>query len=70
MGWIASSCRGRSSRGFLAGAAIDVVIGELPKLTGTSADGDNAWRELGSWLGSLGDTDRTTFARSGSRRSR
>ena len=33
--------------GFLAGAAIDVVIGELPKLTGTSAEGDNAWRELG-----------------------
>ena len=25
-------------------------IGELPKLTGTSAEGDNAWRELGSWL--------------------
>src|SRR4051794_6806031 len=41
--------------GFLAGAAIDVVIGELPKLTGTDADGDNSWRELGSWLGSLGD---------------
>ena len=47
--------------GFLAGAAVDVVIGELPKLTGTSAEGDNAWRELGSWLGSLGDTDWTTL---------
>ena len=41
--------------GFLAGAAIDVVIGELPKLTGTSTEGDSAWRELGSWLGSLGE---------------
>ena len=41
--------------GFLAGAAIDVTIGELPKLTGTNADGDNSWQELGSWIGSLGD---------------
>src|SRR4051794_2001223 len=47
--------------GFLAGAAIDVVIGELPKLTGTDADGDNSWRELGSWLGSLGDIHGTTL---------
>ena len=47
--------------GFLAGAAVDVITGELPKLTGTSAEGDNAWRELGSWLGSLGDTQGTTL---------
>ncbi len=33
--------------------AIDVVIGELPKLTGTDASGPNALRELWSWLGSL-----------------
>jgi SulP family sulfate permease len=47
--------------GFLAGAAIDVTIGELPKLTGTKADGDNSWQELGSWVGSLGDVHRTTL---------
>jgi sulfate permease, SulP family len=41
--------------GFLAGAAVDVVVGELPKLTGTDAEGKNTWRELGSWIGSLGD---------------
>ena len=46
--------------GFLAGAAVDVVIGELPKLTGTSAEGDSAWRELASWLSSLGDAHGTT----------
>jgi sulfate permease, SulP family len=46
--------------GFLAGAAIDVTIGELPKLTGTNADGDNSWQELGSWIGSLGDVHGTT----------
>ena len=56
MGWIASFLSKAVVTGFLAGAAVDVVIGELPKLTGTSAEGDNAWRELGSWLGSLGDT--------------
>ena len=61
MGWIASFLSRAVVTGFLAGAAIDVVVGELPKLTGTSAEGDNAWREFGSWLGSLGDTDWTTL---------
>ena len=61
MGWIASFLSKAVVTGFLAGAAVDVVVGELPKLTGTSAEGDNAWRELGSWLGSLGDTDWTTL---------
>ena len=46
--------------GFLFGAGIDVVIGELPKLTGTDADGTNSWRELGSWLGGLDGSHRTT----------
>src|SRR4051794_28102762 len=54
LGWIARLLSRAVVTGFLAGAAIDVVIGELPKLTGTSASGDNAWRELGSWLRSLG----------------
>jgi SulP family sulfate permease len=61
MGWIASFLSKAVVTGFLAGAAIDVVVGELPKLTGTSAEGDNAWRELGSWLGSLGDMHWTTL---------
>ena len=61
MGWIASFLSKAVVTGFLAGAAVDVVIGELPKLTGTDADGDNAWRELGSWLGSLGDLHGTTL---------
>jgi sulfate permease, SulP family len=61
MGWIASFLSKAVVTGFLAGAAVDVVIGELPKLTGTSAEGDSAWRELASWLASLGDTDWTTL---------
>ncbi len=61
LGWIARFLSKAVITGFLAGAAIDVVIGELPKLTGTSTEGDNAWRELGSWLGSLADTHVTTL---------
>ena len=61
LGWIASFLSKAVVTGFLAGAAVDVVVGELPKLTGTSAEGDNAWREFGSWLGSLADTHWTTL---------
>lgn len=61
LGWVASFLSKAVVTGFLAGAAIDVVIGELPKLTGTSAEGENAWGELGSWLGSLADTHGTTL---------
>jgi sulfate permease, SulP family len=60
MGWIAQFLSKAVVTGFLAGAAVDVVVGELPKLTGTSAEGDNAWREFGTWLGSLGGVHGTT----------
>src|SRR6478735_8075767 len=53
LGWVARFLSRAVVTGFLAGAAIDVVIGELPKLTGTSTSGDNAWRELASWIGAL-----------------
>ena len=61
MGWLAQFLSKAVITGFLAGAAIDVVIGELPKLTGTSSEGDSAWRELATWIRSLGDTHRTTL---------
>jgi SulP family sulfate permease len=61
LGWIAQFLSKAVITGFLAGAAIDVVIGELPKLTGTSTEGDNAWRELSSWLGTLGDVQGATL---------
>ncbi len=60
MGWIAQFLSKAVITGFLAGAAVDVVIGELPKLTGTSSEGDSAWRELATWLGSLGEVHWTT----------
>jgi len=61
LGWIARFLSKAVVTGFLAGAAIDVVIGELPKLTGTSADGTNAWQELASWLRGLGDLQWATL---------
>ena len=61
LGWIAQFLSKAVITGFLAGAAVDVVIGELPKLTGTSSSGDSAWRELWTWLQSLGDIHWTTL---------
>jgi sulfate permease, SulP family len=61
LGWIAQFLSKAVVTGFLAGAAVDVVIGELPKLTGTSSNGDTAWRELATWIGSLGDIHSTTL---------
>jgi SulP family sulfate permease len=60
MGWIAQFLSRAVVTGFLFGAAIDVVIGELPKLTGTKVTGTNSFQELWSWLGGLGETDVTT----------
>ncbi|WP_426516003.1 SulP family inorganic anion transporter [Diaminobutyricibacter sp. McL0618] len=60
MGWIAQFLSRAVVTGFLFGAAIDVVIGELPKLTGTEVTGSNPIQELWSWLGTLGDAQRTT----------
>jgi high affinity sulfate transporter 1 len=61
LGWIAQFLSKAVITGFLAGAAIDVVVGELPKLTGTSSEGDSAWRELATWIQGLGDTNGTTL---------
>ena len=60
MGWIAQFLSRAVVTGFLFGAAIDVVIGELPKITGTSASGDTPPQELVSWLGTLGELNTAT----------
>jgi SulP family sulfate permease len=62
MGWIAQFLSRAVVTGFLFGAAIDVVIGELPKLTGTKVTGSNPIRELWSWFGTLGDAHLVTVA--------
>jgi MFS superfamily sulfate permease-like transporter len=62
MGWVAQFLSRAVVTGFLFGAAIDVVIGELPKLTGTEATGSNPVQELWSWAGGLGDAHLLTVA--------
>ncbi len=61
MGWISQFLSKPVITGFLFGAAIQVVIGELPKLTGTSAEGSNSWQKLWSWMQSLPESDLTTL---------
>jgi sulfate permease, SulP family len=61
MGWIAQFLSRAVVTGFLFGAAIDVVIGELPKITGTDTSGSNSFQELRSWFGTLGETHLTTL---------
>ena len=60
MGWLSQFLSRAVITGFLFGAAIDVVIGELPKLTGTDNDGSNSFQELRSWLSTLGQAHTTT----------
>ena len=55
LGWISHFLSKAVITGFLFGAAIDVVVGELPKLTGTSASGESSWREFASWFGTIGE---------------
>ncbi len=62
LGWIARFLSRAVVTGFLAGAAVDVVVGELNKVTGTDDSGTNAWSELASWIRSLGDLDGLTLA--------
>ncbi len=61
MGWISHFLSKAVITGFLFGSAIEVVIGELAKITGTTIDGANSWRKLASWTEGLGDTDGATL---------
>jgi SulP family sulfate permease len=61
MGWISQFLSKAVITGFLFGAAIDVVVGELPKLTGTDAGGENTWRQFGEWVRTVDDLDWTTL---------
>ena len=67
MGWIAQFLSRAVVTGFLFGAAIDVVIGELPKLTGTDVTGSNPIQELRSWIGTLGETSLRPWSSASSR---
>ena len=48
--------------GYLAGAAVLMIVGQLGKMTGTSVDGDNLVAQLRSFAGVVDDTDMVTLA--------
>ena len=61
MGWISQFLSKAVITGFLFGAAIEVVVGELRKITGTEAEGKNAWRKFADWIEGLDGTDAETL---------
>ncbi len=60
MGWIAEFLSAAVLTGFIFGVAINVVSGELFKITGTEKSGSNTWQKLWDWIASLPDANRTT----------
>ena len=60
MGWIAEFLSAAVLTGFIFGVAINVVSGELFKLTGTEKSGSNTWQKLWNWGASLPEANRTT----------
>ena len=60
MGWIAEFLSAAVLTGFIFGVAINVVSGELFKLTGTEKTGSNTWQKLWDWVASLSDANGTT----------
>ncbi len=61
MGWLSQFLSQAVITGFLFGAAIQVVVGELAKVTGTDSEGKNSWREFLSWFGGLEETHGVTL---------
>jgi sulfate permease, SulP family len=61
LGWVSLLLSKPVITGFLFGAAIDVVIGELPKLTGTDATGTNSWQTFADWARTLDELHRTSL---------
>lgn len=53
MGWISNFLSESVLTGFIFGIGIDVVIGQLGKLTGSPESGANSWQKLISWLQGL-----------------
>jgi high affinity sulfate transporter 1 len=61
MGWLSEFLSESVLTGFIFGIGIEVVIGQLDKLTGSPQAGDNAWQELFSWLRGLPETNLPTL---------
>ena len=61
MGWISNFLAESVLVAFIFGIGIEVTLGQLKYLTGTTASGEQALQKLASWLGSLSDTSAPTL---------
>lgn len=61
MGWISNFLSESVLTGFIFGIGIDVVIGQLKKITGSPESGDTAWQKLFSWIQGLPETNIPTL---------
>ena len=61
MGWISNFLSESVLTGFIFGIGIDVVVGQLGKITGTSESGANTWQKFASWIQSLPQTNLPTL---------
>ena len=61
MGWISNFLSESVLTGFIFGIGIDVVIGQLKKITGTTGSGESAWQELYTWIQGLPETNIPTL---------
>ena len=61
MGWISRFLSKAVITGFLFGAAIEVVVGELPKLAGISTSGKNAWQKFIDFVQTFDERHTTTM---------
>jgi high affinity sulfate transporter 1 len=62
MGWVSNFLAASVLTGFIFGIGIDVIIGQLGKITGTTVTGHSAWSKSWSWLTGLSDTNMATLA--------
>ena len=61
LGWISEFLSSSVLTGFTFGVAINVVAGELFKITGTESAGTNTWTKLWAWITSLSGTSIPTL---------
>ncbi len=62
MGWIANFMASSVLSGFMVGLAIVIAVGQLDKMFGIEAEGDNVLQDLGSMLEQFSDWDWATVA--------
>ena len=61
MGWISNFLAASVLTGFIFGIGIEVIVGQLGNLTGTTVTGSNAWTKIFSWLSGLPDLNKSTL---------